>query len=132
VPDIYNGDELPFFALVDPDNRRPVDWDRRRELLARVQSGAKPDDETRKLWLVERLLALRARRPDAFEGSYEPIEAGETVCAYMRGGDVLVAVAVREGWDRSALAPPPGYWRDALGGAALASHGIAVLERDGR
>ena len=43
VPDIYQGDELPYRALVDPDNRRPVDWARRRSLLALIKAGAAPD-----------------------------------------------------------------------------------------
>ena len=45
VPDIYQGDELPFLALVDPDNRRPVDWELRRRLLAsaRAAGEARPD-----------------------------------------------------------------------------------------
>jgi (1->4)-alpha-D-glucan 1-alpha-D-glucosylmutase len=125
VPDIYNGDELQYLALVDPDNRRPVDWNRRRELL-----GAPPTDaDTRKLWLIERLLALRGRRPEAFAGSYEPLPAGETVCAYVRGGEVLMAVAVRDLWDPGAFDFPPGDWRDA---ASLCSHGIKVLEREAR
>jgi (1->4)-alpha-D-glucan 1-alpha-D-glucosylmutase len=130
VPDIYNGDELPYFALVDPDNRRPVEWERRRELLAALKDGAEPEDaETRKLWLVERLLALRARRPEAFAGSYEPLEAAEGVCAYVRGGEVLVVVAVRPRWGASALMPPPGDWSDA---GSLGGYGITVLERTGR
>src|SRR5918994_1527172 len=65
VPDIYQGDELVALSLVDPDNRRPVDWARRRELL-----GAPPSDpDTRKLWLIRALLALRARRSEAFAGA---------------------------------------------------------------
>ena len=125
IPDIYNGDELPYRALVDPDNRRPVDWDRRRDLLARVRDGAEPDDETRKLWLTRRLLDLRARRPEAFAGGYEPLDAGPGVCAYVRGGQVLVAVAVREG---AAFEAPPGDWHALLPGLAEAQ-GITVLER---
>ena len=125
VPDIYQGDELPYRALVDPDNRRPVDWARRRSLLALIKAGAAPDRETRKLWLIERLLALRARRPEAFAGAYEPLEAADGVCAYLRGGDVLVAVAVRAG---ARLPSRPG-WQDVLGGA---HDDLAVLERVGR
>ncbi|MBA3746036.1 MAG: malto-oligosyltrehalose synthase [Solirubrobacterales bacterium] len=125
IPDIYNGDELAYRALVDPDNRRPVDWDRRRELLARVRDGAEPDDETRKLWLTWRLLDLRARRPDAFAGSYEPLGTDPGMCAYLRGGEVLVAVAVREG---AAFEAPPGDWYAVLPGFAEAQ-GITVLER---
>jgi (1->4)-alpha-D-glucan 1-alpha-D-glucosylmutase len=125
IPDVYNGDELPYRALVDPDNRRPVDWERRRELLAHVKAGAEPDDETRKLWLTWRLLDLRARRPEAFAGSYEPLDTGPGVCAYVRGGEVLVAVAVREG---AAFEAPQGDWEVVLLGLAGAQ-GITVLER---
>ncbi len=104
VPDIYQGDELPFFALVDPDNRRPVDWDLRRRLLA--------DEAPPKLDLIRRTLRLRERRPAAFAGSYDPLEAGEHVCAFTRGGEVLVAVAVRG--DLAGFRPPAGEWRDVL------------------
>jgi (1->4)-alpha-D-glucan 1-alpha-D-glucosylmutase len=128
VPDIYNGDELPYRALVDPDNRRPVDWDRRRELLARVRDGAEPDDQTRKLWLTWRLLDLRARRPEAFAGTYEPLHAGPGVCGYVRGGEVLVAVVVREG---ATFEAPPGDWYGVLPELDEAQ-GITVLERRGR
>jgi (1->4)-alpha-D-glucan 1-alpha-D-glucosylmutase len=102
VPDLYQGDELPFLALVDPDNRRPVDWQLRRRLLA---SGGAP-----KLALIRTTLALRARRPASFAGSYEPVEAGEDVCAFARGGDVLVVVAIRG--DLRQFAPPAGRWTD--------------------
>jgi (1->4)-alpha-D-glucan 1-alpha-D-glucosylmutase len=117
VPDIYQGDELGFRALVDPDNRRPVDWDRRRDALARVKGAGNPPDgfELRKLWLTERLLALRAERPEAFEGSYEPVDAGPDACAFVRGGEVHVAVAVRDG---ANLPAPPGGWHDFLPGTA--------------
>ncbi len=123
VPDIYQGDELGFRALVDPDNRRPVDWDRRREALARVKgAGSAPDGfELRKLWLTERLLALRAERPGAFEGSYEPVDAGPDVCAFIRGGKVHVALALREG---ATLPKPPAGWHELLPGTA--SLGIAL------
>ena len=103
VPDIYQGDELPFLALVDPDNRRPVDWELRRRLLASVEPPAKLD-------LISRALALRERRPAAFASTYEPVEAGADVCAFLRGGEVLVAVAVRG--DLSTFQPPSGIWDD--------------------
>ena len=63
-----------------------------------------------KLDLIRRTLALRARRADAFNGSYEPFDAGEDVCAFIRGGEVLVAVAVRGELGRLRL--PPGEWSD--------------------
>jgi (1->4)-alpha-D-glucan 1-alpha-D-glucosylmutase len=145
VPDVYQGDELLDLSLVDPDNRRPVDWARRRALLDEVQGGATPRPETLKLALIERLLALRARRPEAFAGSYEPVEAGPCACAFVRGGEVLTIVAVREGWRDATLAAPPGRWGDVLApdgearelaaGEPLADlldeHGLAVLERAG-
>ena len=77
VPDIYQGDELEALSLVDPDNRRPVDWEARREALARLRAGEAPRDfGERKLDLIRRALALRARRPAAFAGTYEPVDAG--------------------------------------------------------
>jgi (1->4)-alpha-D-glucan 1-alpha-D-glucosylmutase len=127
LPDIYQGDELLALSLVDPDNRRAVDWERRRELLAAVRDGAAPTAETRKLWLIQRALALRARRPEAFAGGYEALEAGPDVVAFTRGDDVAVAVRVRgEGDPRSEL--PPGEWHDVLDGALP---GLALLERAG-
>ena len=145
VPDLYQGDELPFSALVDPDNRRPVDWGWREAMLARLMGGGRPAPQTRKLFLILRLLTLRARRAEAFvAGAYEPVEAGERVCAFMRGGDVFVAVGVREGADEGVIAVPGGQWRDVLRGdersfggrepasGVLGEHGIAVFERLGR
>ncbi|MGZ4284193.1 MAG: malto-oligosyltrehalose synthase [Solirubrobacteraceae bacterium] len=145
VPDLYQGDELPFSALVDPDNRRPVDWGWHEAMLARLMGGGRPVPETRKLFLILRLLTLRARRPEPFAtGAYDPVEAGERICAFTRGGEVLVAVAVREGADDDVIAGAEGQWRDVLPGdertfsrrepasALLGEHGIGVFERLGR
>jgi (1->4)-alpha-D-glucan 1-alpha-D-glucosylmutase len=141
VPDIYQGDELLALSLVDPDNRRPVDWARRRALLADVRRGAPPTDETRKLWLIVRALTLRAHRPDAFTGAYTPLAAGEDACAFLRGDTVLAATALRASEPAGPVAVPAGTWRDVLnggeqrlGGAVplaelLGDHGIALLER---
>jgi (1->4)-alpha-D-glucan 1-alpha-D-glucosylmutase len=127
VPDIYNGEELPLFALVDPDNRRPVDWRTRRETLARL--GPKPSRASAKLWLIHQLLALRRRHPEAFAGPYEVIVAGENTCAFLRGDDVAVAVHVRGG--EPAVELPPGGWRNVLAGLAalLSGRSVAVFER---
>jgi (1->4)-alpha-D-glucan 1-alpha-D-glucosylmutase len=143
VPDVYQGDELPALSLVDPDNRRRVDWDRRRELLDEVRRGAAPTEETRKLWLIVRALTLRARRPDAFAGGgYEPLAAGEDAVAFLRGTTVLAACALR-GEPAASIDVPAGTWRDALAGGErrlmgpvpladlLGEHGIALLERTG-
>src|SRR5581483_7258655 len=123
VPDIYQGDELFTFNLVDPDNRRPVDWDLRRRLLDAIDDGAPPARASAKLFLVRRALDLRARRPDVFaSGSYEPLDAGPDVCAFSRGGEVAAAVPLRAG---ARFDPPEGF-RDVLG-AELG--GIRLLER---
>ncbi len=145
IADFYQGDELPFRALVDPDNRLPVDWGWRQAMLARLMGGSPPVADTRKLFLILRLLTLRTRRPEPFaSGAYEPLDAGEGACAFARGGEVLVVVAAREDAADGMLAAPEGRWRDILRGEVrsfnrrqpladvLGDHGIAVFERLGR
>ncbi len=122
VPDIYQGDELWNRSLVDPDNRRPVDFERRAALLRARDFGAEP-----KLWLTSELLALRARRPESFTGAYEPVDAGEDAVAFVRGDEVFVSVQLREG--AASATPPPGDW-DVL--VRDDAHGVTVLERAGR
>ena len=141
VPDIYQGDEMPVRALVDPDNRRPVDWQWNETMLGRLAGGAQPEQETRKLWLTSVLLGLRIRRPEAFAGTYAPVDAGDGAVAYVRGGEVLVAVGVRPGVPSATLRGISGRWRDVRYGderdlddevplaELLDEYGIAVLER---
>ena len=141
VPDIYQGDEMPLRALVDPDNRRPVDWDWSRAMLRRLAGGGRPDAQTRKLWLTTRLLGLRIRHPRAFRGAYEPLPSGPDAVAYRRGEDVVVVVATRARVRAGSLDGVEGVWRDVLygeqrslqGGVPLShlldEYGIAVLER---
>ncbi len=117
VPDIYQGDELEALALVDPDNRRPVDWERRMAALAALRAGAQPTPETAKLHLIVAALELRARRREAFVGSYASVAAGPSVCAFMRGEhEVLVVVPLRPGGLGSLVLPDgaTGEWRDVL------------------
>jgi (1->4)-alpha-D-glucan 1-alpha-D-glucosylmutase len=119
VPDIYQGDELEDLSLVDPDNRRPVDWEARAAALG-------SDDPPAKLALIRAVLALRARRPDVFAGAYRPLAAGPDVCAFTRGADeVLVAVPLRPGADPSAVPLPRGDWRDV----PAVPGGLRLLER---
>jgi (1->4)-alpha-D-glucan 1-alpha-D-glucosylmutase len=144
VPDVYQGDELIDLSLVDPDNRRPVDWDARRAALSELKAGGAPTRETMKLHLITRALELRARRPEAFGpgGGYTPLDAGSDVCAFTRGdGDVLVVVPLRGASGRAVIDVRPGRYRDVLGagehdlaaGAPVAPlvrrHGFALLER---
>jgi (1->4)-alpha-D-glucan 1-alpha-D-glucosylmutase len=122
IPDVYQGTELWEDSLVDPDNRRPVDFDARRALLDRLDAGddAPPIDESgaAKLWVVSRALRLRRDWPDLFSG-YAPVlgsgPAGEHVVAFDRGGAITVATRLPVGLDRR------GGWGDTtidIGGAA--------------
>jgi (1->4)-alpha-D-glucan 1-alpha-D-glucosylmutase len=119
VPDVYQGTELADDSLVDPDNRRPVDYDVRREALRAMTDP--------KIRVVTAALRLRRERPDVFSsGGYRPVLAGgsarEHVVAFLRGDDVLVAVSrwsVRladTGWGDTSLALPDGDWTDRLTG----------------
>ena len=143
IPDIYQGDELPFRALVDPDNRRPVDWDCHQAMLRRLMGGSPPGEETYKLFLTLRLLTLRARRPEPFAAAYEPLDAGPDACAFVRGGELLVVVAVRPDVGDANFDAPGGRWRDVLLGeectfagrtavaGVIGERGFAVFERAG-
>jgi (1->4)-alpha-D-glucan 1-alpha-D-glucosylmutase len=130
VPDVYQGTELWDLSLVDPDNRRAVDFTLRRELLERVVAGRSlPDiDDTgaAKLLVVHRALILRRDRPELFHG-YRPLSAEgpatRHAIAFARSAD-LVAVATRlpvrlaaDGW-RDTVLPLPGGgdWTDVLTG----------------
>lgn len=80
VPDFYQGNELWDFSLVDPDNRRPVDYDAREKALSAVSSRLPVEllrgwtDGAIKLWTTQKLLALRQRCPELFQrGSYTPL-----------------------------------------------------------
>ncbi|MBW4040688.1 MAG: malto-oligosyltrehalose synthase [Acidobacteria bacterium] len=97
VPDVYQGSELWERSLVDPDNRRPVDFARRRELLEQIDEGALPDiDETgaAKLLVVAKALRLRRDRPELFT-DYAPLaatgRAADHLIAFDRGGAITLA-----------------------------------------
>ncbi|MGY1616827.1 malto-oligosyltrehalose synthase [Geodermatophilus sp. SYSU D00691] len=133
VPDVYQGTELWDLSLVDPDNRRPVDYDRRRSLLAALDAGQLPlldDGGAAKLLVVSRTLRARRDDPGWFAG-YEPVAASGTaadhVVAFDRGGAVTVAtrlpvaLAAAGGWGDTALQLPTGAWRDVLTGTRVVS-----------
>ncbi|HYI66897.1 MAG TPA: malto-oligosyltrehalose synthase [Candidatus Limnocylindrales bacterium] len=157
VPDLYQGDELWQLALVDPDNRRPVDYDGRRHLLARARDADAAaawegrDDGLAKLWLVRHALDLRRRHEASFvSGRYRPIGAegalADAVVSFERGGNVMTVVprlvrrVERLGWSDTRLALPSGRWRNLDGvehtgtvglGALLSDFPVALLERVG-
>jgi len=150
VPDIYQGAELWEQSLVDPDNRRPVDYARRAALLRDV-SGVDMAELARdfrsgaiKLAVVSRLLAFRALHPLLFaEGSYEPVavtgaDAGRVV-AYLRQGEGqrMLVLACLQPWRSQPSAELPdrfrsGTWRDVIRNQDVAIDGsIAELFADG-
>ncbi|MET7680746.1 malto-oligosyltrehalose synthase [Streptomyces sp. NPDC005423] len=113
VPDVYQGTEAEYRALVDPDNRRPVRFP--------------PEDPGDKGALTAAALRLRARRPDVFGDSatYAPLTAQGPAAghclAFTRSGSVLTAVtrlsaglAEAGGWGETRLPLPPGRWTDVL------------------
>jgi (1->4)-alpha-D-glucan 1-alpha-D-glucosylmutase len=135
VPDIYQGTELWDLSLVDPDNRRPVDFDERRRLLSRLEGPVDParvleemDTGLPKLWVVHRALRTRKERPAVFrEGGYEPMgargEAAGHVVGFVRGGEVAVVVprlvvglARGGGWRDTEVELPAGDWTNELTG----------------
>jgi (1->4)-alpha-D-glucan 1-alpha-D-glucosylmutase len=144
VPDVYQGSELWDLSLVDPDNRRPVDFGLRRRLLAELdnldveQVLARADDGLPKLLVTSRALRLRGRRPELFgpSGHYQPLAvtgpAQDHVLAFARGGGAVTVVPrlmLRlEGWDDTRVAVPDGDWRDELTGEPVAGGSRRVAD----
>jgi (1->4)-alpha-D-glucan 1-alpha-D-glucosylmutase len=143
VPDTYQGDEVWNLSLVDPDNRRTVDFDRLEKLLDRIASSdpeevlAGADEGLPKLWLVHRLLQHRRRSPWLYESTrYAPLEVegdrADAVVAFARDGLAVVVPArtdlesIRLAGPRVAL--PEGQWRDILSGGIYRGPGLAVGE----
>jgi (1->4)-alpha-D-glucan 1-alpha-D-glucosylmutase len=137
VPDIYQGAELWDFSLVDPDNRRPVDFARRRRLLDELKTLSvetiwrRREEGLPKLWLIQQGLHLRRAHPQWFgdRGSYSPLLAqgnqAEHVVAYVRANNVVaiaprLVLSLEATWAGTNLTIPSGSWHNALTGAALA------------
>jgi (1->4)-alpha-D-glucan 1-alpha-D-glucosylmutase len=158
VPDVYQGSELWDLSLVDPDNRRPVDFALRRSLLGALRGAraedvlARSEEGLPKLWLVARALDLRRRRPELFGASseYRPLAAQGAraghVVAFLRGGGAITVVPrllLRLGgdWRDTRVDVPSGRWRNVLTGDAarggavpapdlFARFPVALLERE--
>ena len=140
VPDVYQGTELVDLSLVDPDNRRPVDFAVRAERLSRLDRGADPGDlDDEKLLVTSRALRLRRDHPEWFVGptaSARPVRTDTAhAFAVARGdssGDQVVAVVTRlaaslDGWGAAAVAVPAGRWTDRLMRRAVDSDGAVPL-----
>ncbi|MAT04000.1 MAG: malto-oligosyltrehalose synthase [Acidimicrobiaceae bacterium] len=154
VPDTYQGSELWDLSLVDPDNRRPVDFELRRRVAAETAASS-PGDVLRradrgdpKLWMTRRLLRHRRGRPGSFSGTeYQPVdvrgERSDDVVAFARR-DLAVVVPRLGGddWNDTAVELGDGPWNDVLtgrrheGGDALVTDllgdfPVAVIARGG-
>jgi (1->4)-alpha-D-glucan 1-alpha-D-glucosylmutase len=133
VPDIYQGNELWDLSLVDPDNRRPIDFDLRRQLLAEVATltpeeiVARGDEGLPKLWLTRKALHLRRDRPQWFgrEGHYEPVKCtgqwADCLVAFLRAGSCLTLAPLRVArslgdWRDTSITLPAGDWTNLLTG----------------
>ena len=144
VPDFYQGAELWNLDLVDPDNRRTVDFGLRRRLLAETEKlsveeiMARMDEGLPKLWLIHRALGLRRLHPEIFtSGDYQPLIAyGEKaghVVAFSRHQQ-LVTVAPRlvltlgEDWGNTWLELVRGSWRNELTGDRLEGGKVSIQE----
>jgi (1->4)-alpha-D-glucan 1-alpha-D-glucosylmutase len=151
VPDVYQGCELLDLSLVDPDNRRPVDFAKRARLLegleplleapdpATVREMIEGTEERAKLFVMVRLLRFRQAHPALFAGGYWSLDPDGPAAAHLlawareANGDALVVVVPRfpargdqrEGWDETAV--PLGerladrQWTDVITGASLQS-----------
>ncbi len=144
VPDVYQGTDLVDLSLVDPDNRRLVDYAQRAERLARLDGGAPPADLPDEKLLVT-TSALRARRddPGTFVGpvaTYEPLVAStEHVVGFARGtadGAQVVTLVTRlagrladtGGWGDATVDLPEGRWHDALSGRSTGGGRVRVAQ----
>jgi (1->4)-alpha-D-glucan 1-alpha-D-glucosylmutase len=125
VPDVYQGTELYDYSLVDPDNRRQVDFELRRRMLSELDKPALDGTGAAKLWLVRQALTARREHPELLTG-YRPLQAGgpaaRHVVAFDRGGLSTVAtrlpvtLAEAGGWRGTELALPAGEQLDLLTG----------------
>ncbi|MFW6337296.1 MAG: malto-oligosyltrehalose synthase [Alkalispirochaetaceae bacterium] len=158
VPDIYRGTELWDFTLVDPDNRRPVDFDRRREYLNGIQSGRFEPGELLADWrsgaikeyVIYKALSYRKAHPDTFaSGAYEPLEAtgteAERLVAFRRGEECLVVVPrlvapllsdaetpLPRGWEETRIEVPGGgeRYREIFTGRTVEARDGALVVRE--
>jgi (1->4)-alpha-D-glucan 1-alpha-D-glucosylmutase len=140
VPDVYQGSELWERSLVDPDNRREVDFEQRRKMLADLDAGSRPSvDETgaAKLLVVSRALRLRRDRAELF-ARYAPLpsvgSAADHLVAVDRGGAIVLATRLprgleaRGGWAETTVLLPTGPFVEQLTGRTFEGGETSVAE----
>jgi (1->4)-alpha-D-glucan 1-alpha-D-glucosylmutase len=129
VPDFYQGTELWDYSLVDPDNRRPVDFALRRRLLESLlkmdadQIMEQMDTGLPKLHVIRQSLALRTRRPELFspDAAFLPLEITgankDHAVSYLRGKEAAVIVprlvmGFSGAWSDTGVKLPKGSWEN--------------------
>jgi (1->4)-alpha-D-glucan 1-alpha-D-glucosylmutase len=154
VPDLYQGSELWDLSLVDPDNRRPVDYRLRMKLLreiarlpadqAAAEAMRRVDEGLPKLWTIHQALCLRRERPESFgaQADYLPLQVegsqARHAIAYLRGDDVATVVPrlvtlmgskrQRGEWRQTVVELPRGRWMNRLSGAFVEGGKVAMEE----
>jgi (1->4)-alpha-D-glucan 1-alpha-D-glucosylmutase len=143
VPDLYQGTELWDLSLVDPDNRRPVDYDLRSQLLSELprlsvqEIWSRQDEGLPKLWLIHQCLRVRREHRNAFSAasSYKPINAeGEKashIVAFLRGNSVAalaqrLPLTVSRKWGGTSIKLPRGRWRNVLANEPVSGGSVRV------
>ncbi|MBN1382115.1 MAG: malto-oligosyltrehalose synthase [Deltaproteobacteria bacterium] len=136
IPDIYQGTELWDLSLVDPDNRRPVDYGLRQRLLDEMDeitpesAWQRVEEGLPKMYVIRKTLALRNTYPQFFneKGCYRPLSAAglkrEHVIAFTRGDHVMTVaprlfIGLKGDWADTELTFPRGQWRNAFTGDAI-------------
>jgi (1->4)-alpha-D-glucan 1-alpha-D-glucosylmutase len=149
IPDTYQGEELWQLNLVDPDNRRPVDYDHRRRLLKELpglsvdQVWQRIDEGLPKLWVTFHALRLRRERSNAFgpEGTYEALHAhgpqARHFIGFSRGSEVLVMAPrlnwqLSGNWQATRTQIPSGNWYNVLTGETWAGETLMLADLLGR
>ena len=131
-------------SLVDPDNRRGVDYSVRTRMLGELEGMsvedvvARMDEGLPKLYLIHKTLQLRNQLPEAFAGdaTYEPLEAAgpeaTRVVGFQRWGVVATVVPrlsmSHKGWEDTSVELPSGVWRNQLTGERLSGGPVKVAE----
>ncbi len=158
VPDLYQGTEIWDLSLVDPDNRRPVDYEAREALLTELAEAAPAQALARdaaggsKIWLISKLLAHRQAVPAAYDrtSGYQSLEVSgefaDRFIAFARSGGSCVivprlATGTPDPWTGTEVTLPPGSWVSVLDGepfsggtvsaaALLRRFPVQILTRD--
>lgn len=145
VPDIYQGNVLWDWSLVDPDNRRPVDFESRQRALVIMrqmsidQVWQRRSEGYPKLWLIQRTLQFRRRHPEFFGAAakYEPLcmrgSRARHAVGFLRGNGVAVVVPrlvmqLAGDWAETKVTLPAGDWHNELTGDAVVGGPCALAD----